>query len=222
MKKQLLASAIIVPLIQGCSGGSGTKTTSELLDSYSYTQLQAAGLDVYAKNHAENESFVSNLPTGTMKYSGVAAFTTAAPAIVAAVTSGGSAAVSSSFISGGATIPNAIGHMQVDADFSNKTATGKITNIEKVATKTGTGAYKTGYQLVGQIDIKNGVISTNELAASFVGNLNNEGVQEIYEGTLKGIFVGKTGAGLYGDFDSGSIAGGAALSLKGGFLTSSN
>jgi hypothetical protein len=219
MEKKILGLAVAMTVIQGCSGGSGAKTTTELLDSYSYTQLQEEGLDVYANNHAENESFVSVLPTGTMQYHGIAAFTDTAPAIVAAVTSGGSAAVSSSFISGGATIPNAIGHMQIDADFSNKTATGKITNIEKVATKTGTGAYKTGYQMLGQINIKNGIISTNELAATFVGNLNNEGVQEIYEGTMQGLFVGKKGEGLYGDFDTGTIAGGAALSLKGGFLT---
>ena len=112
--------------------------------------------------------------------------------------------------------------MTIDADFPNKTATGKISNIRKVQTTTAVGnskAFKTGYTLLGQIDIKNGVISQNELAATFVGDLSNEGISEIYQGTLKGLFVGKKGEGLYGDFDSGTIAGGAEGSLKGGFLT---
>ena len=218
MKQKLLSLAVAATIVQGCSGGEN-KTTAELLDSFSYTQLQGKGLDVYANNHAESESFVSNLPTGSMQYNGIAAFTDAAPDIVSKITAGTTAAVSSSFISGGSTIPNAIGHMQIDANFSAKTATGKITNIEKVATKTSSGGYKTGYEMKGQIDIKNGVIATNELTATFVGNLNNEGIQQIYEGTMKGLFVGKKGEGLYGDFDSGTIAGGAANSLKGGFLT---
>ena len=119
-------------------------------------------------------------------------------------------------------IPNALSHMTIDANFRNKTATGKISNIRKVRTTTAvenSKVYKTGYTTIGQIDIKNGVISKNGLAATFVGNLSNEGISEIYQGTLKGLFVGKKGEGLYGDFDSGTLAGGAAGSLKGGFLT---
>lgn len=221
MKKKLLSLAMAVTLVQGCSGGGGTKTTSELLGSYTYTKLQEAGNSVYVKNHAENESFVSELPTGKMTYNGVAAFTDTAPAIVAAVTASGTAGVKKDLFSGGAEIPNALGHLQIDANFSDKTATGKINNIRTVKTTTTVGsskAFKTGYTLVGEIDIKNGVIAQNELSATFVGDLSNEGISEIYQGTLKGIFVGKEGEGLYGDFDTGTIAGGAANSLKGGFM----
>jgi hypothetical protein len=221
MKMKILGFAIVVTIIQGCSGGSGTKTTAQRLDTDTYTKLQEAGNSVYVENHAENESFVSELPLGNMTYHGVAAFTTTAPAIVAAVTTSGTAGVKKDLFSGGAEIPNSLGHMQIDANFSNKTATGKINNIRQVKTTTAVGssfAFKTGYTLVGEIDIKNGVIAQNELTATFVGDLNNEGISEIYQGTLKGVFVGKKGEGLYGDFDSGTIAGGAANSLKGGFL----
>jgi hypothetical protein len=224
MKTKLLSLALAVTIIQGCSGGSGTKTTSQLLNSHSYTKLQEAGNNVYVKNHAENESFVSELPTGLMTYNGVAAFTTTAPAIGAAVTASGTAGVKKDLFSGGSEIPNALGHMQIDANFSSKTATGKINNIRTVKTTTAVGssfAFKTGYTLIGDIDIKNGVIAQNELTATFVGDLNNEGISEIYQGTLKGTFVGKKGEGLYGDFDTGTIAGGAANSLKGGFLLES-
>jgi hypothetical protein len=220
MTEKIISLLIAFTILQGCSGG-GSKTTAELLDTYSYTQMQTKGLDVYANNHFENESFVSTLPKGSMQYNGVAFFTDAAPNIIAAVEgkAGGSANVDSSFISGGSTIPNAIGHMQVNANFVKGIATGQITNIEKVATKTASGAYKTGYEMEGEIRIKNGVITSNELEASFVGNLDDEGTPQIYEGTLKGLFIGQNGEGLYGDFDSGTIANGAPLSLKGGFLT---
>ena len=225
MKTKLLGVTIAISFIQGCSGGSGSKSISQLLDTKSYTQLQQAGNSVYVKNHAENESFVSEMPKGSMEYHGVAAFTTTAPEVVAAVTTSGTAAVKKDLFSGGSEIPNSLGHMQIAANFSNKTATGKINNIRTVKTTTAVGssfAYKTGYTLEGEIDIKNGVIAQNELTATFVGDLNNEGVSEIYQGTLNGIFVGKKGEGLYGDFDSGTIAGGAANSLKGGFLLESN
>jgi hypothetical protein len=224
MQIKLFGLAIALTIMQGCSGGSGTKTTSELLNSSSYTKLQEAGNSVYVKNHAENESFVSELPNGAMTYNGVAAFTTTAPAIITAVTTSGTAGVKKDLFSGGSEIPNAIGHMQIDANFSTKTAGGKINNIRTVKTTTAVGsslAFKTGYTLVGEIDIKNGVIAQNELTATFVGDLNNEGISEIYQGTLKGVFVGKKGEGLYGDFDTGTIAGGAANSLKGGFLLES-
>ena len=224
MKAKMFGLVTALTIIQGCSGGSGTKTTSQLLDSYSYTKLQEAGNSVYVKNHAENESFVSELPTGSMTYNGVAAFTTTAPAIGDAVTTSGTAGVKKDLFSGGSEIPNALGHMQIDANFSSRTATGKIDNIRTVKTTTAVGssfAFKTGYTMVGKIDIKNGVIAQNELTATFVGDLNNEGISEIYQGTLKGTFVGKKGEGLYGDFDTGTIAGGAANSLKGGFLLDS-
>jgi hypothetical protein len=224
MKIKFLSLGVAVIIMQGCSGGTGAKTTSEALSSSSYTQLQEAGNSVYVKNHGESESFVSELPTGDMSYHGVAAFTTTAPAIVTAVTASGTAGVKKDLFSGGSEIPNSIGHMQIDANFSEKTATGKIDNIRTVKTTTAVGssfAFKTGYTLIGEIDIKNGVIAQNELTATFVGDLNNEGISEIYQGSLKGVFVGKTGEGLYGDFDSGTIAGGAANSLKGGFLLGS-
>lgn len=223
MKTKFLSLAIATALIQGCSGG-GSKTTSQLLDSYSYTKLQEAGNSVYVKNHAENESFVSELPLGKMTYNGVAAFTDTAPGIFDAVTTSGTAGVKKDLFSGGSEIPNALGHMQIDANFSDRTASGKINNIRTVKTTTTVGsskAFKTGYTLVGEIDIKNGVISQNELVATFVGDLSNEGISEIYQGTLKGIFVGKKGEGLYGDFDTGTIAGGAEGTLKGGFMTES-
>ena len=224
MKSKILSLVVVAGVAQGCSDGSSTKTTSQLLDSNSYTKLQEAGNSVYVKNHAENESFVSEMPTGAMTYNGVAAFTTTAPAILTAVTTSGTAGVKKDLFSGGSEIPNALGHMQIDANFGSKTAEGKITNIRTVKTTTAVGssfAFKTGYTLVGEIDIKNGIISQNELAATFVGDLNNEGISEIYQGTLKGVFVGKKGEGLYGDFDTGTIAGGAANSLKGGFLLDS-
>jgi hypothetical protein len=224
MKTRLLSLAIGMTVIQGCSGGSGTKTTSELLSSSTYTKLQEAGNSVYVKNHAENESFVSELPTGALSYNGVAAFTTTAPAIAVAVTAAGTAGVKKDLFSGGSEIPNALGHMTINANFASKTATGKIDNIRTVKTTTAVGssfAFKTGYTMLGEIDIKNGVIAQNELTATFVGDLNNEGISEIYQGTLKGLFVGKKGEGLYGDFDTGTIAGGAANSLKGGFLLES-
>ena len=224
MKIKLLGLAMAVTFIQGCSGGSGTKTTAQLLDTNTYTKLQEAGNSVYVKNHAENESFVSELPSGSMTYDGVAAFTTTAPAIVEAVTTAGTAGVKKDLFSGGSEIPNSLGHMQIEANFAEKTATGKINNIRTVKTTTTVGsskAFKTGYTMLGEIDIKNGVIAQNELTATFVGDLSNEGISEIYQGTLKGIFIGKKGEGLYGDFDSGTIAGGAANSLKGGFLLES-
>jgi hypothetical protein len=162
MKTKLLSLAMAATLIQGCSGGSGAKTTSELLNSSSYTKLQEAGNSVYVKNHAENESFVSELPNGKMTYDGVAAFTTTAPAINAAVTASGTAGVKKDLFSGGSEIPNTLGHMQINANFLTKTATGKINNIRTVKTTTAVGssfAFKTGYSLVGEIDIKNGVIA---------------------------------------------------------------
>jgi hypothetical protein len=226
MKTKLLGLAVLVTIVHGCSGGSSTKTTSELLDTYNYVNLQKAGLDVYVANHAESESFVSQLPTGSMTYEGIAAFTAAAPAIVAKVEAGGTGGtngVESNFLSGGTEIPNSIGHLQVNADFSNNTATGKITNIQKVSetnTIDGKKVYKNGYTLLGEIEIKNGVISQNQLAASFVGNLNDNGSQQTYEGLMDGRFTGKKGEGLYGDFTSGKIAG-VADSLKGGFMADS-
>jgi hypothetical protein len=219
MKVKVLSLTIGLSMLQGCTGG-GTKTAAELLETQNYIQLQQSGNKIYVKNHAVNESFVNKLPSGQMQYTGLAAFTDTAPAIVAAVTTGGTAAVKPDLFSGGTEIPNAIGRMQIDANFANKTATGEITNIQKVATKNASPVtFKTGYPLIGTIDIKNGIISANELSASFVGNLNDEGVDNIYQGTLKGLFVGVNGEGLYGDFDTGTIAGGAAGSLKGGFLT---
>ena len=68
MKKRLFGLAMALTIIQGCSGGSGAKTSSELLETYGYKELQKAGLDVFASNYAVNESYVSNLPKGKSQF----------------------------------------------------------------------------------------------------------------------------------------------------------
>ena len=160
-----------------------------------------------------------------MTYNGVAAFTDTAPSIVSSVKTSGTAGGKHDLFSGSTEIPNSIGKIQIDANFSNKTASGKIDNMRKVNSTTligGAAAFKTGRTMTGEIQIKNGVISQNNLNATFVGELNTGGTSEIYQGKLEGIFVGNRGEGLFGDFDTGTLGGGAANSLKGRFLVDTN
>lgn len=213
-------------LLVACGGGgsssSGAPTlgTSATLASADYSDLQAAGLDVYTNRHAEEATFVSALPKGPMTYTGVAAFTTLvsgttqaqAPAAITAITNGTTGDVDSSFISGvpgnPATMPDSVALIRVDVDFEDKAALGQITNIQ----------HKDGYQITGKVDIKNGELSGNRMTATFVGNVNEEGDQQIWSGDIDAIFVGSSGQGLYGDFNNATTPAG---DLYGGFVAQS-
>lgn len=196
--------------LSACGGGSGgLLTTNNALVSATYEDLQTAGLDVFAARHAEAETFVSDLPSGALTYNGVAAFTATAPNVVATVASGTTSAVDSSFISGvpgdDTTLPNSVAHVEIDVDFAQRTASGSISNIQ----------HQDGYQIEGSLNIKNGLLTGNELAAKFVGNVNEEGSQQLWAGDLNAIFVGSSGQGLYGDFENATTPSGT---LHGGFV----
>ena len=173
-------------VVLSACGGSGTSmsTTSDGLVSGNYDNLQAAGLNVFSRRYAEAETFVSNLPAGSMTYNGVAAFTTIeaqAPGAVPAIsaTDGTTADVNSTFISGvpddATTKPDSLARIQVDVNFTDNIASGTIDNIQ----------HKDGYSIAGSLMIKNGVLTGNELEAKFVGNVNEEGFPHLWEGDLK-------------------------------------
>lgn len=206
--------------LSACGGGDGgtpiqasaqIPATVSPLASAKYHDLQAAGLDVFASRHAEAETFISALPRGAMTYKGLAAFTTQAqaPDAVATIALGTTADVSSAFFSGipgdDTTNPNSIATIEVAVDFAGKTASGTIANIQ----------HEDGYLIDGSLAIKNGVLTGNELAATFVGNVNEEGNQQLWAGDVKGIFVGSTAQGLYGDFLNATTPSGG---LYGGFV----
>lgn len=213
LSKPYIAISFVV--LSAC-GGSGTSmsTTPAGLVSGNYDNLQAAGLNVFSRRYAEAETFVSNLPAGSMTYNGVAAFTTIeaqAPVAVPAIsaTDGTTADVNSTFISGvpddATTKPDSLARIQVDVNFTDKIASGTIDNIQ----------HKDGYAIAGSLMIKNGVLTGNELEAKFVGNVNEEGFPHLWEGDLKGIFVGSSAQGLYGDFSNATAA---SAALYGGFV----
>lgn len=213
-------------LLVGCGNlhlGSNTPVVeiNETIVLADYATLQSGGLDVYTALHSEEVTFVSALPRGLMTYNGVAAFTTQAqsPGIIQELTNGGTTAdIDSSFLSGVPgvvnTAPTSVALIQVDVDFVEKTASGEITNIQ----------HQDGYQITGSINIRNGELVRNKLTATFVGNLNDEGDQQIWAGDIDAIFVGSSAEGLYGDI-TGALPGVGGLpgaSIQGGFVAQSD
>jgi hypothetical protein len=208
-------------LLVGCGNlhlGSNTPVVeiNETIELADYATLQSDGLDVYTALHSEKLTFISALPRGLMTYTGVAAFTTPeeAPVIIPKlIANGGTTAdINSAFLSGvpgeNGTAPTSVALIQVDVDFVKSTASGEITNIQ----------HQDGYQITGTINIRNGKLVRNELTATFVGNLNDEGDQQIWAGDIQAMFVGSSAEGLYGDI-TGEHPGGP---LQGGFVAQSH
>jgi hypothetical protein len=208
-------------LLVGCGNlhlGSNTPVEiNETIELADYATLQSEGLDMYTALHSEEITFVSALPRGLMTYAGVAAFTTQSPAIIQPLEDGDTTAdIDSSFLSGvpsddgivAGTAPTSVALIEVDVDFVEETASGEITNIQ----------HEEGYQITGSINIRNGELVRSKLTATFVGNLNEEGVQQIWAGDIEAVFVGSSAEGLYGEI-TGTLPGGTIL---GGFVAQSD
>ena len=206
-------------VLSACSGGGsvGVVGYNTSNDAVEYDALQAAGLEIYTENYGSTSTFVNKLPAGQHTYSGIAGFTThglTQKEISTTITNTGTVDVDPAYMSGSSSStpvivePAVLGAMHLNMDFENDTVSGKIINL-----KTET------YDIFGQIDITNGEINLNQVDATFVGDLDENGTRQVMAGELTGVFVGENGGGFYGDLTQ---AGNSGSTMDGFFFTNKN
>ena len=214
-------------VLSACSGGGsvGVVGYNTSNDAVEYDALQAAGFEIYTENYGSTATFVNKLPTGQHTYSGIAAFTTQSltdKEITNTILDTGTVDVNPEYMSGSdpeytstsspvtplTPEPTTLGAMHLSMDFENDIVSGKIVNL-----KTET------YDIFGQVDITNGEINLNQVNATFVGDLNENGRRKVMAGELTGVFVGENGGGFYGDLTQADNSG---STMDGFFFTNKN
>lgn len=163
----------VIPAIfalSACGGGSGGVMTANT--DFADRGVQAANL--LADYGNEPLTQIANMPQGTFNYSGVAGF------------SFGN--VSNQYI---ATNAEGLADVNLQANFTNNTITGSLTNFVDYENTRG----------AGQVDLRNGTITGNEFTANATGSVTYLGTPLVAQGTINGGFVGNNADALIGRFD---------------------
>lgn len=165
-------SALAALSILASCGGGGTGTSSLTPTSFASKGLQAANLIAdYGDAPSTN---VTNMPIGEFNYKGVAGFNFGNR--------------SNAYIASNA---QALGDVNLQANFTNSTISGSMTNFVDYENTPG----------VGRVDLRNGVISGNAFAADATGTVTLAGEPLVVQSNLVGGFAGTQAEALIGRMD---------------------
>ena len=168
----LLATTAVLALA-ACGGGSTSNGAA------SYTSIASEGQRLIVKYQNEHFTSVSNMPTGSATYTGVAGFRSDTSNINAIIDN-----------------PTTISKAKISANFDNNTISGELTDFVDIF----------GERATGKVAIENGVISGNGFTATLAGSLTGYGETAPVLGNLSAGFVGPNAEAVYGEM-SGNVMG---------------
>ena len=148
--------------LSACGGGGG---------GTSFSSLSQTGTDMIVKYYNAPATSVSNMPTGSAKYQGVAAFNS-------------SPIIDSTFIA----TADPLAKLTLTADFNSDSISGAVTGIKTYD----------GSPASGTVNIRGGTISGNTFLATADGVIYLEGVAAPVNALVDGVFVGTNAEGVFG------------------------
>lgn len=168
MKTKALLLLTTAGFLAAC-GGSSTSSSGA-----GFAELGLKGANLVADWGDAAATPIGSMPTGTFNYSGVAGFNYGN--------------FSNSYIASNA---EAVADVNLQANFSSNTITGRITNFVDYTDTAGAGA----------IDLRNGVITGNGFSADATGTVTYLGTPLVAQGQIAGAFVGPNADALLGRID---------------------